>query len=403
MECAMPPLVERLVSDVEYAALFGEGRPLSARLLGELLPGRAYVRTPPVYFDTSRVGPECARTIDDRFATREVPPLPISLIEIDEALVFGQGSVVLPDGRLLHESAREFINAGRPPDGALATREGWRLPERTIERFPGRTLLVKRPWYRNYGHWLVDLMPLIPLVARHAVAVDSILFGEVADGPTRNAMAGMAAAFLPRAKVVFVDDERQIRCETLLYVTPPHIAPIFMHPQAMQLAADAARVVADVPSGEAPPSSLYVSRQKTGARRIINAEAVEAALGAAGFETVFPEDLDFSDQVALFSRAARVAGVKGAGLANIMFCRPGTEVLVFSPGDFPDPFFWDLATPRGLAYAEIFSRAPASLEAPQGKSDIEVDLISLGRYLAGERPRTAPKLEARKRFSFRRA
>ena len=24
MECAMPPLVERLVSDVEYAALFGE-------------------------------------------------------------------------------------------------------------------------------------------------------------------------------------------------------------------------------------------------------------------------------------------------------------------------------------------------------------------------------------------
>ena len=319
------------------------------------------------------------------FATLGVPPLPISLIEIGEALIFGQGSVVLPDGRLLHESVREFVNQKLCPTGALESDQGLLLPSRTIERFAGRTLLVKRPWYRNYGHWLVDLMPIIPLVARHGLEVDTILFGEMPEGPVRESMAAIAAAFLPHSQIAFVDDERQIRCETLLYVTPPHIPPGFKHPLAMQLAADAARATLPEQPTETPGLKLYVSRQRAGLRRIANADVIEAALYKAGFKTVYPEELSFAEQVAMFSRATAVAGVKGAGLANVTFCRPGTEVLVFSPADFPDPFFWDLATPRGMIYAEIYSSKLVSSAAEISKSDFEVDLRSLERYLSGER------------------
>ena len=368
-----------------YASLFAATAPVTVTMRGELLPGCYYSRMPPVYFDMADIRGKQAARIVAPFAPLVIPPLPISLIEIGEALVFGQGSVVLPDGRLLHESVREFVNHKLCPDGAMESDQGLLLPSRTIERFAGRTLLVKRPWYRNYGHWLVDLMPIIPLVARHGLEVDTILFGVMPDGPVRESMAAMAAAFLPNSQIAFVDDERQVRCETLLYVTPPHIPPGFKHPLAMQLAADAARAVLPEQPAETPRSKLYVSRQRAGLRRIANADAIEAALLRAGFETVYPEDLSFADQVALFSRATAVVGVKGAGLANITFCRPGTEVLVFRPADFPDPFFWDLATPRGMTYAEIFSSKLVSPTAEISKSDFEVDLQSLERYLSGER------------------
>lgn len=394
----MPP-IERIGADVECKVLFGTGHnPLSARNMGELLPGCRYHRTPPVFFDTSCVDGARRAAIYARFAELEAPPLPVSLIEIDEALVFGQGSVILPDGRLLHESAREFINAGQVPDGAVATGQGAVLPQRPIRRLPGRTLLVKRPWYRNYGHWLVDLMPIMPLIARHGITPDAIIIGDMPAGTLGTLMATTATRFLPGSQLVAMRDDEQLRCETLLYVTPTHIPPIFKHPLAMQLVADAAWAMGD--DVEAPARKLYVSRQRSPERRIANAEAVEEVLGVAGFETVFPEEMSFSEQVAMFSGASAVVGVKGAGLTNVVFCRPGTELLVLSPYDFPDAFFWDLVTPRGVNYAEIFSQQLSAPDAGPSRSDFGVDVPCLQRYLAGERDPVAKVNAGGRRFRF---
>lgn len=384
-------VLERITGSVACATLLDpSSRPVAVTPMGQLLPGCGYARVPPRFLDAGAVDREMAMLLREQFAHLQEPPLPVSLLAMREALVFGQGSVVLPDRRLLFDSAREFVINGREPDGAEVLDDGTMLPRGTIGRIEGRTLLVKRPWYRNYGHWLVDLMPLIPLVARSGVAVDTVLFGDVADGSLRNAMRVLAEAFLPKARILFAGDDQPFRCHTLLFVTPVHIPAVFKHPMAMQLAADAASAVFGATPPDPPAPRVYLSRQTMGGRRLTNAGDLEDLLGKAGFRTVHPEALSIAEQIGLFSRAETIVGVKGAALANVLYCMPGTKVLVLSPADFPDAFFWDLATQRGLDYSEIFCADGMSPGAPTGRSDFAADLASVARYLSGEEAPARP-------------
>jgi hypothetical protein len=79
------------------------------------------------------------------------------------------------------------------------------------------------------------------------------------------------------------------------------------------------------------PKLIYVSRQKEQRRRrrIVNNEDLEKCIKPFGFETVFCEDLSLEEQANIFYNADFIIGPHGAGLANIMFCRPHTKLLVF--------------------------------------------------------------------------
>jgi len=54
--------------------------------------------------------------------------------------------------------------------------------------------------------------------------------------------------------------------------------------------------------------------------------------------------------------------------------------LLLSPPNFVDPFFWDLLSPRGIHYSEIFCKSVGKVE---GASDanFEVDLRLLRDFL----------------------
>ena len=79
------------------------------------------------------------------------------------------------------------------------------------------------------------------------------------------------------------------------------------------------------------PKLIYVSRQqeKRRRRRVVNNDALEKCLKRYGFETIFCENLSFEEQMNLFYNADFVLGPHGAGLTNIVFCRPQTKILVF--------------------------------------------------------------------------
>ncbi|MFC7694916.1 glycosyltransferase 61 family protein [Paeniroseomonas aquatica] len=68
---------------------------------------------------------------------------------------------------------------------------------------------------------------------------------------------------------------------------------------------------------------LFVSRSKSASRQIENEDEVFAIAETYGFTRVFPQDLNFNDQLALFAGAEAVAGALGAGLANAAFLAPG--------------------------------------------------------------------------------
>ncbi len=101
-----------------------------------------------------------------------------------------------------------------------------------------------------------------------------------------------------------------------------------------------------------PRPRIYISRRRSPMRRILNEEDLLKVLSRHGFVDVCLEDFDVFDQIMLFSQAEMIVSPHGAGLTNVLFCRPGTKLLEI----FPDV---------GL-HSSAFMRMATLLELPYG-------------------------------------
>lgn len=95
-----------------------------------------------------------------------------------------------------------------------------------------------------------------------------------------------------------------------------------------------------------------------------------------GLDIVQPEQWTLAEQARMFRQADLVVGVKGASLANALFCSSRTHLVVLTPGDFPDPFYWDLIAPAGIGYSEIFG-VLQSRDRPTGHNAFTVSIAGL--------------------------
>lgn len=349
-------------------------------LMGELFETAGYSRRKHFFLDDEYLAAGSADYFRDNLNSLDVRERPIHLFRFDHAVVVGQGTVVLSDGSLLTNSCAEFINHGQVPEGMEGTIDdiSYTAPQKEI---PGTAILVKRPWYRNFGHFLVDLMPILPAMQKSGVEADHIIFGDVPNGPLKVMMGKCAHEFFPNAEVHFTDDRMPLKVERLLYTQPVHVPPLFKHPLAMNCAKETSiNLFGGSESLDFDSSRLYVSRQTASYRHVANNEELEDFLKGRGFHVFHPEKYSFGQQIEAFRRATLVVGVKGAALTNLLFCGGGAHALVFSSPQFVDAFFWDVAAVSGVNYSEIFCKA-ANDDGP-ATVDVQVDLGKVEKFLS---------------------
>jgi capsular polysaccharide biosynthesis protein len=182
----------------------------------------------------------------------------------------------------------------------------------------------------------------------------------------------------PDVPVLELPDDEIWRFSELHYVSPVHSPLNFMLPAA--LSALRALVLRDSLADDGPRRGIYVSRGEIGGRALRNEADVIALCRDFGMDIVQPEQFTLTEQARLFRRANLVVGVKGAALTNALFCTGRTHLVVLSPGDFPDPFYWDLTAPAGIAYSEIFGVLQAR-DRPTGQNPFTVSIEGLRAVL----------------------
>ena len=132
-------------------------------------------------------------------------------------------------------------------------------------------------------------------------------------------------------------------------------------------------------------SALYAGSRTPGKRRLLvarqgptrtiqNIDKVESFVSKHGFDTVYLEGMSMADQILLFQSAEFVISPHGAGLANLLFCDPGTKVIELMPSVEMRPFFWVMSEKLGLVHGLQFCD-PAGEQRFQ--SAITVDLRKL--------------------------
>jgi len=240
--------------------------------------------------------------------------------------LYGRGVAVIgEDERLIAEGSVHI--GGRPEDHAVMGRS-W-LPR--AETLAGTTAVLSAPAGNTYYHWLFDVLPRIALLEAAGIdlgALDRFAVNSFDRGYQRETLGRF---HIDASRIVETDRLRHLVCERMVLPSypgasgfPPRWACEFLR-----------RSFLAEPSGPpAPaPERIYVSRQGTPRRRIENHEALEELLARSGFETVHPERLAVAEQARLFDGARVIVAPHGSGLANLAFCRAGTQVIELFPPD----------------------------------------------------------------------
>jgi hypothetical protein len=213
-------------------------------------------------------------------------------------------------------------------------------------------ILVKQTWDQNYGHWLIDTLPRVyySLSMPKSSYKRCFVLGHPSSPLSGLWLQTLQFLGIGEDEVIFTD-QRVLYFKRLLYVSPLTTPPGLKHPKILPLYDEIVRKMrSNLKSLESYPGAIYVSRYRVGKRRVINEDELVKMLNHHGIITVYPELLSFSEQVMLFSSSRYIVGAMGAALSNLIFCRPGTSVLVLSNGFMLHDYFYDIACLKGFRY-----------------------------------------------------
>ncbi|MGE5500996.1 MAG: glycosyltransferase family 61 protein [Ignavibacteriales bacterium] len=204
-------------------------------------------------------------------------------------------------------------------------------------RMKRATWVLERVYY-NYAHWVTaHLAKLALLKARDAL--DGVVLP-----PAGNAFIdrSLEALGIDRRAFPVLDPTRAIEVDELTVIDTDRFRPELLRPVREALAAP-----------RRPHRRIYISRQQSNGRRLINEDEIWVLLEKAGFERVFMERLSFDEQVALMAETKVLLAPHGAGLSNMIFCPGDADIVEIAVPDFPNPNFYALACAMDHRYWRI--------------------------------------------------
>ncbi len=276
----------------------------------------------------------------------EVALEPAGTARLPGGRVYGDGAVLSADGReVVRDVSHDF---GRQSD------EHWLLGYEELrppEVIDGATAVVAVNLGAGYCHWLLEELPRLLLVPPGEV---ENLILHAGSEPARAALARRGGG----ERILEARRAEHRACAPLL--VPALVGrPGLPTPAALALIAEFTEGLGR--EGSRLGERIHVSRAKAARRRVTNEAELTAALAAAGFVTVYLEDLSWAEQIAAFRAARVIVAPHGAGLANLAFCAPGARVVELVGREYFNPTFWRLAALRGLDYRPLVSGGEAIL------------------------------------------
>jgi capsular polysaccharide biosynthesis protein len=318
--------------------------------------GGAYRRGPITVLDA----PNRLTQIVERERERDSVEPPTARVGfLSDVTVIGRGIVLTRDRQVVRES---LINSGmyihsfhRIGKTELLAPEGDLSPRLYLE--DGECVLLKQTWDGNYGHWLIESLPRVSLVA----ALRPLTKCKFVVGDDRGAMGAVYTDTLslfdiPEDRILAVPDE-PTKIGRLIYPAPLTVQPWVKAPIVVKVLEGIADRLKDWGPHIERLEKLYVSRNNTGKRCLLNETEIIEIINRQGYRVIHPETMSFFEQVVTFSRARQVIGNLGAGLVNLVFAPRGVRLFALTSEFMEDDFFWDLVSHKEGSYLSLHGKA----------------------------------------------
>jgi capsular polysaccharide biosynthesis protein len=272
----------------------------------------------------------------------------VEVLQLNGGYIVGEGLVVDDNMQIIANIEDKYS----PDELQRALNDIERLvAAQQVPHFDGIGVVAKRRAANNYGHYLLYMMPMALLGKRMFGGTNPRYVTHRTSLPMQDViLRSLRRLGIGLDRVVMTDSHEPVHFEKIVSFAGLATHGSYLSPVAVEAVVELA---APIPPG--PYRKLFVRRipgWREG-RLLRNEEAMAERLAATGFHVIEPGSLSLEEQISLFKGADHVAGSLGAGMTNIAFCRPGTNVALLSSGMFPDTFFWFIAMHRQLNYVDI--------------------------------------------------
>ena len=281
--------------------------------------------------------------VDWRTLTRGISIAPAVRYTFQDATVHGPEGIVTV-GRYVVEPTLDHVwppLAGAWRDGAL-----WLAHDQyTSARFAEAEHLLHGNC-RNYYHWLLDGL------GRWSVCPAGSFPCLLPWSGLSFQQAGPALVPGLQARALTLASGQAVEVGRLHWTASLTGFGTRFHPALRRLGAS---MRSSVVAAGSP--ALYICRGGASNRPLRNEAAVARLCADRGYQVVRLEKLAVMDQVALFAGARRIVAPHGAGLANLLFCRPGAALLELHMDRYVNWCFRRLAATVEVRYGCMIGQA----------------------------------------------
>jgi len=292
--------------------------------------------------------------------------------EIRGAYVTGPSvGVITPNRRLLQDVSIEF---GHWPHDHGSLR---RLLFPKPRRLPGRWALLATTGGDSYYHHMVEVLPKVAML-RDAGVNSGELAGWIVNGVSHSYQReSWQRLGLPPARIRTTGKGAYYHCESLVIPSLPAM-PGSLRPETPH----DLRSLFDWQAAPHPRRLIYLARNNTAARQLLDEEELWGRLAPLGFEKIRCEAMSVAEQARLFAGAKVVVGPHGGGMTNLVFAPAGCGVVeIFNPR-YVNSCYWRVAWAGGLSYSYVLgeTQGEGPAVAPAGDASGHIRLGPAGLH-----------------------
>lgn len=182
-------------------------------------------------------------------------------------------------------------------------------------------LLLSTSGDNNYYHCLFQIAPKIWTLEKYGYDISRIdhFFLEISEFSFQKEI--LTALNIRQDKIVNLGNYKHIESEQLL------LTPSFEKPEPWICERLRLLFLHSAEKHTRYPKKFYLSRKWARFRKLLNEQAFIESLSKFNFQLICTEGMPIKEQAALFYGAETIIAPHGAGLANLVFCKPNAVII----------------------------------------------------------------------------
>lgn len=319
-------------------------------------------------------------------------PVPQCVIKQMPAFRTSSEGILMRDWQILFEGSPYYFERNHPYYVQVLKRQIHKNYVRRLARYyfsyPAEVLKQPCVWLtdhysHHYFHWICETLPRIYLW--HSIDNDNrpvIIPGHY----LQYSYIKQSLDFFGSRNFIFLDTGKVYKIQKASFVSPMGKPYQFNSPLMLAYAEFVLQKNGLTLShiGDAG-KRIYINRQKAKRRKAVNDYEIDVIFSRAGFDIVQMEDFSIVDQIRLINQCSVIAGLHGAGLANLVFSSVDTKVLEIQQRlGWPSVFF-RLSSAMNKSYYYLYGQSSPGMNMDKYQyinADLYIDPLTLTHEIA---------------------